>query len=153
MKKYFSIILGTILFLSCQRNENKTAENILKGTWQLISGTLIDKGDTTITDYTRGIQMIKIINDTHFAFLNHDLSKGKDSTAAQFVAGGGPYELAGDNYTEHLEYCSYREWEGNTFPFKLTIVGDTLTQEGVEKIEDLGVERLNIEKYKRVTGL
>jgi hypothetical protein len=32
-------------------------------------------------------------------------------------------------------------------------VGDTLTQEGVEKIEDLGVERLNIEKYKRVTGL
>jgi hypothetical protein len=37
----------------------------LKGTWQLISGTLIEKGDTTITDYTRGVQMIKIINDSH----------------------------------------------------------------------------------------
>ena len=92
MKQYLSILLGTYLLLSCQQNEKKTAENTLKGTWQLISGTLIDKDDTTITDYTRGVQMIKIINDSHFAFLNHDLNKGKDSTAAQFVAGGGQFK-------------------------------------------------------------
>jgi Lipocalin-like domain len=124
----------------------------IEGTWQLISGTIVENGDTTVTDYTRDQRMIKIINATHFSFLNHDLSKGKDSSAV-FAAGGGRYTLSGDQYTEHLEYCSYREWEGNTFPFTLTIQGDTLTQRGVEKIENLGVERLNIEKYKRITGL
>lgn len=93
--------------------------------------------------------MIKIINATHFSFLNHDLNKGNDSTST-FAAGGGAYSLDGNMYTEFLEYCSYREWEGNTFPFTVTIKDDTLIQQGVEKIEDLGVERLNIEKYVKV---
>jgi hypothetical protein len=93
--------------------------------------------------------MIKIITPTHFAFLNHDLKKGKDSVAV-FVAGGGSYTLEGDQYTESLEYCSDREWEGNTFHFTVNVSGDTLIQRGVEKIENLGVERLNIEKYVKV---
>jgi hypothetical protein len=121
----------------------------LEGTWKLISGTLIERGDTTVTDYTGNESMIKIINDSHFAFLRHDLNEGQDSTAI-FVAGGGAYTLEGDQYTEHLEYCSAREWEGNTFQFTVTLDGDTLTQEGVEKVEELGVERLNVEKYVRI---
>lgn len=52
--------------------------------------------------------MIKIINETHFSFLNHDMKKGKDSTKV-FVAGGGRYTLEGDQYNEFLEYCSARE--------------------------------------------
>jgi hypothetical protein len=129
--------------------EQKQNENPLEGTWKLISGTIIEKGDTTISDYTGNQSMIKIINKTHFAFLNHDLKKVKDSTSV-FVAGGGVYTLEGDQYTEYLEYCSAREWEGNTFQFTVTVKGDTLTQQGTEKIEDLDVERLNIEKYKKV---
>ena len=93
--------------------------------------------------------MIKIINASHFAFLNHDLNNGKDSTAV-FGAGGGVYTLEGDQYTEYLEYCSYREWEGHTFQFTVTVQNDTLTQRGVEKIENLGVDRLNIERYSRI---
>ncbi|HEY5919271.1 MAG TPA: hypothetical protein VIU13_17755 [Chryseolinea sp.] len=150
MKQNLSILFGAILLLSCEQNENKTAESPLKGTWQLISGTLIDKGDTAVTDYTHGIQMIKIINDSHFAFLNHDLNKGKDSTAAQFVAGGGRYELTGDNYTEHLEYCSDRQWEGNDFVFTVQIKDDTLTQSGIEKVAGTTIDRVNIEKYVRL---
>jgi hypothetical protein len=70
--------------------------------------------------------MIKIINDSHFSFLNHDLNKGKDSLNTQFVAGGGRYDLEGDQYTEHLEYCSARvKWEGNDFKFTVTIQNDT----------------------------
>ena|SRR5688572_6426087 len=149
MRQNLSILFGAILLLSCQENE-KTGESPLKGTWQLISGTLIDKGDTTLTDYTRGIQMIKIINDSHFAFLNHDLNKGKDSTAAQFVAGGGRYELTSDNYTEHLEYCSDRQWEGNDFVFTIQIKDDTLTQSGIEKVEGTTIDRVNIEKYVKL---
>lgn len=156
MKINFSLLLLLItLIVSCER-PGDTAQtqvpNPLVGTWQLISGTTIENGDTTTTDYTKHLRMIKIINATHFAFLNHDLKKGKDSTAA-FVAGGGRYTLEGNQYTEYLEYCSARDWEGNTFHFTLTFQYDTLIQHGIEKIEDAGVERLNIEKYKRVKDI
>jgi len=153
MKRYLAIIIFVWVTSSCHRKEPAAAEQIqLHGTWQLISGTLIENGDTNVTDYTRGIRMIKIINDSHFAFLNHDLNKGKDSVAAQFVAGGGRFELNGDKYTEHLEYCSDRQWEGNDFVFSVAIQNDTLTQRGVEKVEGTAIDRLNIEKYVRLTN-
>lgn len=147
------LILLTLVLSACDNRQQDTKPlsdaSPIEGTWRLVTGTLVDQGDTTVTDYTQDLRMIKIINDSHFAFLNHDLNKGRDSTA-MFVAGGGTYTLEGDQYTEQLEYCSAREWEGNSFHFTVTIEGDTLTQRGVEKIEDLGVERLNIEKYVRV---
>ena len=154
MKILFVITLLSILSFSCNNTIKKVNDNeiAIEGTWQLISGTTIEKGDTTVTDYTKNQNMIKILNATHFSFLNHDLKKGKDSTA-MFVAGGGRYTLAGDQYTEYLEYCSARDWEGNTFKFTVTIEGDTLTQRGIEKIENIGVERLNIEKYTKVKEL
>ena len=147
------LVMISSLLLSCGNNshQGKTSAD-LQGTWQLISGTIIENGDTTTTDYTNINPMIKIINGTHFAFLNHDLLKGKDSTAL-FTAGGGRYELNGDQYTEHLEYCSDRAWEGNDFQFTVKIQNDTLTQRGIEKIENLEMNRLNIEKYIRVRAL
>jgi len=122
----------------------------IAGTWQLISGTTIEKNDTTVTDYTQKISFIKIINADHFAFLKHDLNKGKDTATAAFVAGGDRYTLADSVYTEHLEYCSDRPWEGNDFSFTITIKNDTLVQTGIEKVENAGINRLNIEKYTRV---
>lgn len=143
-----ALVFGLLVIMTASCSEVKN-ESKLEGTWKLISGTLVEKGDTTVTDYTRGQSMIKIINSTHFAFLNHDLNKGKDSTAV-FGAGGGVYTFDGDQYTEYLEYCTHREWEGNTFQFTVTVKNDTLIQSGVEKIENLGIERLNIERYSRV---
>ncbi len=151
MKFRLSALCILIILLSC--NNNKQAEQRtgidLGGTWQLISGTIIEKGDSVFTDYTSKNRMIKIINKTHFAFLNHDENKGKDSTA-MFSAGGGRYELKGDQYTEYLDYCSDRAWEGNTFRFTVAIRNDTLTQTGMETIEATKVNRMNIEKYVRV---
>ena len=151
MKKIvFALLIG--MLFSCKEEQK---QNIVKtslpiaGTWQLITGTVIDKGDTTITNYTKGISFIKIINDTHFAFLQHDLHKGKDSTAV-FVAGGGRYSLTDSSYTEHLEYCSDRQWEGNDFTFTITIQNDTLIQSGIEKVENSGISRMNTEKYIRI---
>lgn len=153
MKSLATFFIILFLYTSCtDANTNRhdqDASASIQGTWKLITGTIIEKDDTTVTDYTKDQQMIKIITPTHFAFLNHDLNKGKDSVAV-FVAGGGIYTLEGDQYTEHLEYCSAREWEGNTFQFAVKVSGDTLIQRGVEKIENLGVERLNIEKYVKV---
>jgi hypothetical protein len=95
------------------------------------------------------LSFIKIINETHFAFLQHNKGKGVDSVAV-FVAGGGKYSLKDSTYTEHLEYCSAREWEGHDFTFTITINNDTLVQSGIEKVESEGINRINIEKYVRV---
>ena len=154
MKSFICVaVVAIMLIISCNTptkpEEQKEQTLPIEGTWKLLSGTLIEKGDTTVTDYTKGSSFIKIINDTHFAFLMHDLSKGKD-TAAVFSAGGGAYTLKGNNYTEHLEYCNDRQWEGNDFSFSITINNDTLIQQGIEKIDSIGVNRLNIEKYLRV---
>jgi len=127
----------------------EAAKPALVGTWKLIKGTLIEKADTVVTDYTKDKSFIKIINDTHFSFLLHDLKHGKDSGAV-YSSGGGTYSLTGNDYTEHLEYCSDRNWEGHDFPFTITINNDTLTQRGIEKVEASGIDRLNIEQYVRV---
>jgi hypothetical protein len=147
-KETFLLIVFVIVCLSCDKE--KTQPKGVEGTWQLFSATLIEKGDTTFTDYTKNVRMIKVINQTHFTFLNHDLTHGKDSTNAVFSAGGGRYTLDGNTYTEYLEYCNAREWEGHEFKFDVTVSNDTLIQKGVEKLENLNIERLNIEKYLRV---
>lgn len=145
----FQFCIAIIVLVSCAKNTGESDANNLQGTWRLISGTIIENGDTTVTDYTTDRSMIKIINQTHFSFLNHDLNNGKDSTAS-FSAGGGRYNLNGETYKEFLEYCSDRQWEGNEFEFTVEIVGDTLVQRGIEKVEQAGVERYNIEKYVRM---
>jgi hypothetical protein len=153
--KSLSIIsaIALVFLLAC--NAGPSAEMAkstlpIEGTWQLITGTTIQGKDTTVTNYTTDKKFIKIINGSHFAFTGHDLTKGKDSSAAFFSSGAGTYTLADSNYTEHLQYCSDRQWEGNDFSFVITIQQDTLTQKGIEKIEKIGVDRLNIEKYARV---
>jgi len=149
MKSKFVYLVFIMLLLSCTGNNSKTARNSIEGTWRLISGTLIEKGVSTVTDYTKNTSFIKIINDTHFAFLQHDLKKGADSSAV-FVAGGGRYSISDSTYTEHLEYCNDRNWEGNDFKFTYSVKSDTLIITGIEKVENAGVNRVNIEKYTRI---
>lgn len=154
MKAFIHFIAISVTFISCNSNIRQKAskENdlLMQGTWKLISGTTIEKNDTVVTSYVNGKSFIKIINQTHFAFMGHDLNKGKDSTAF-FSSGGGIYELHDSAYTEHLEYCNAREWEGNDFHFTVHVSNDTLVQQGVEKIDSIGVNRINIEKYTRLT--
>jgi len=150
MRTIFAVFMIIFFLTGCQQapEEKATNTNTIIGTWKLLTGTLIEKGDTTVTDYTTDRSFIKIINDSHFAFLQHDLRKD----SMNFSAGGGRYEFDGSNYTEHLEYCSAKEWEGHDFKFTITFRGDTLIQSGVEKIESQGIDRINIEKYIREKG-
>jgi len=152
MKLTFSLFAVCLAVLSCTKKIPNEERSPIVGTWKLFKGTLIEDGDTTITNYTDNLSFIKIINDTHFAFLQHDLSKGDDTTTAVFVAGGGSYAFRDNVYEEHLEYCSARDWEGNDFKFTVTIRNDTLIQRGVEKVENAGVDRVNEERYVRLRG-
>jgi hypothetical protein len=121
----------------------------LNGTWKLLTGTTITKGVSEVTDYTKGQEFIKVINDNHFTFLKHDLNPAKDSSN-HFDAGGGSYTLTGDQYTEHLDYYSDHNWEGKTFTFTVSLHGDTLVQRGMEKVDKEGVDREIIERYVRL---
>lgn len=142
MKPILQICLIALFFSAC-----KPALR-LDGTWQLVSGTTITKGVATVTDYTKGQHMIKIINGTHFSFLKHDLDPAKDSSN-HFDAGGGRYTLKGDQYTEYLAYYIDHNWEGKPFVFTVSIHGDTLVQRGMEKVENENVDREIIERYVR----
>jgi hypothetical protein len=148
-----TLVLG--LLFSCasapqeQKEEQQAAALPLTGTWRLISGATITKGDTAVTDYTKGMSMIKIINGSHFAFLKHNQEAPKDSSN-QFDGGGGTYTLEGNTYTEHLDYYGDRNWEGKTFTFTVSISNDTLTQKGIEKVEGAGVDHEIIERYVRL---
>jgi hypothetical protein len=159
-KSYLQIIIALsflVATFSCQSNqsnvrqESKPLQN-LSGTWQLISSKVIEKGDTALTFAAKDQKMIKMFNDTHFAFFMHDLKKGADSATAAFSGGGGTYTLQGDQYKEHLEFCNYRGWENLDFTFTLTIKNDTLLQQGVEKIDSLNVDRIIIEQYTKLNN-
>lgn len=152
MKNTITFLLIASVILSCSNKENKQAKSSapLAGTWKLYSATNITKNDTVVTDFTKDQEMIKIINDSHFSFVRHDLKMGKDTANVIYGSGAGRYTLNGDQYTEYLDYCNDRNWEGHTFKFTVTINSDTLIQQGIEKIEAEGIDRLIIEKYVKV---
>lgn len=150
MKSIWVSLFASSILISCQpsteRIDNRSVP--LLGTWELID-VFNTEGGKTFNTFVEGRRMIKIITPTHFSFVNHDLSKGMDSLAF-FAAGAGRYTLEGNVYKENLEFCTARGWEGHLFEFEVEIKGDTLIQQGVEKSEELGVDRYIIETYVRV---
>lgn len=146
MKMILAIALFVCLAAACKSKKETLLP--IQGTWRLLTATVVENNNTIVTDYTKGRKFIKIINDSHFSFLHHDLTKGIDSPAV-FSAGGGSYTLKDSTYTEHLEFCSDRAWERNNFSFIVTIHNDTLVQKGIEKVEGTAINRLNMETYVR----
>lgn len=145
MKSNWITLSFAVMLLACESGVKEI--NPIQGTWELVK--VINKEDGQVKDtFVPGRRMIKIITPTHFSFVNHDLNQGKDSTAF-FAAGAGQYTLVEGKYTEFLEFCTARAWEGHEFNFEVEIKGDTLIQQGVEKSEELGVDRYIIETYIR----
>lgn len=125
-------------------------EAVITGTWKLVSAIKVIKADTSSTYPVKGQEeeMIKVVNASHFAFFKHDLKK--PGSKPVYDSGAGTYTLNGDTYTENLNYCNYREWEGHSFNFKVSFKGDTLVQKGIEKIEKLNIDQEIVETYVRV---
>jgi len=142
------LLAGSLLLaFAFKKSTDKPAIKMV-GTWQLITHTEITKGNSVVTDY-KNTPFIKIINDTHFAFLTHQINTPKDSSN-HFDAGGGVYTLQGNKYTEHLDYYIDKNWEGKSFDFTVTMKNDTLIQQGLEKVEKENIDRIIIEKYLRL---
>ncbi|MCF0056099.1 hypothetical protein [Dyadobacter sp. CY356] len=150
MKITFLAAALVVSLISCnEKKDTKTeTEPSIAGTWSLASSRVITKGDTVLTFPVKGQEMIKIFNDNTFAFFKHDLNGGKGE-AAIFDSGAGTYELKNGDYSEHLAYCNYRDWENRDFKFKLDVKKDSLIQTGIEKIDSLNINQEIVEIYVR----
>jgi hypothetical protein len=143
-------MLIIFIFLSCAKEStpSKTPENesknSIEGSWKLVYADIKENDSLQIKDLSQ-TDFIKIINGSHFAFFNQD--KG---TSENFMAGAGTYTFNGSDYAETLDFINAPDYRGHVFPFKVEIKGDSLIQQGHEKIEAAGLDRYILEKYIRI---
>jgi len=143
-------ILTIILISSCAK-ENTTPEppvnsvkNSIEGSWKLVYADIKENDSIQIKDLSK-TDFIKIINGSHFAFFNQERG-----TSENFMGGAGTYTLTGSDYAETLDFINAPDYRGHVFPFKVEIKGDSLIQQGHEKIEAAGLDRYILEKYIRI---
>ena len=143
-------LLIIFMFLSCVKestgyktpeNENK---NPIEGSWKLVYADIKENDSLQIKDLSK-TDFIKIINGSHFAFFNQE-----QGTSENFMAGAGTYTFNGADYAEKLDFINAPDYRGHIFPFKVEIKGDSLIQQGHEKIEAAGLDRYILEKYIRI---
>ena len=147
-----AILLLVMLFLIISCSENKKIEppieadqkSTIEGSWKLVYAHIEENDSIAVKDIDKS-DFIKIINANHFAFFNQD--KG---SSENFVAGGGTYTYNGKDYIETLDFISAVDYRGHVFPFKAEVKGDSLIQQGHEKIEEAGLDRYILEKYIRI---
>jgi len=138
------------LILSCNQNKTSniesraTDQNLIEGSWKLVYAEIRENDSVQIKEL-RNTEFIKIINQTHFAFFNQELGTGEN-----FMAGGGTYEFDGINYTETLDFFASPDYRKHIFKFQAEIKGDSLIQQGFEKIEKADLDRYILEKYVRI---
>jgi len=147
-----AILLLVMLFLIISCSENKKIEppieadqkSTIEGSWKLVYAHIEENDSVQVKDIDKS-DFIKIINANHFAFFNQD--KG---SSENFMAGGGTYTYNGNDYVETLDFISAVDYRGHVFPFKAEVKGDSLIQQGHEKIEKAGLDRYILEKYIRI---
>ena len=133
-----------LLLAACAQTEKGKDVSPVVGSWQLVYAHIEQNDSIEVKDLNNSI-FIKIINDSHFAFLNQ-----VPETREGFYGGAGSYTLAGNQYTEVLEYVGNPVLRGHEFNFTVVFKGDTLIQSGIEKVEEAGMDRFIVEKYLRV---
>jgi hypothetical protein len=104
-------------------------KNKLEGTWRLVTGTQ-KQGDTSSTYSQATYFGIKMFCENHVAWFGQHLLGGDTSS----YYGGGTYTLEGNNYTESIEYNTYKSVIGRVIPFEVELKNDTLIQKGPRKI-------------------
>ncbi|MBQ4835714.1 lipocalin-like domain-containing protein [Pseudoalteromonas luteoviolacea] len=150
MRVLFTLVLALGLLSGCQTVSNSRQADTLEGEWQLELETLVigDQKYTTFDGKSR--EMIKIFTDSHFAFSSignnrprfssFQLTKEQKVVAFDNFGGSlGRYSYEDNILTEHIEYSSFPNYEGVSIPFKITIIGDTMVQEGTYPLIELGL--------------
>ena len=146
----FLFVLALTLLTGCQTLTDRLQSNPLEGEWQLQLETLVigDQSYTTFDGKNR--EMVKIFTDSHFAFSSigtnrprfssYQLTKEQKVVAFDNFGGSlGRYNYEDNILTEHIEYSSFPNYEGVSISFKITISADTMIQEGIYPLIELGL--------------
>ncbi len=148
MKMLCTLVL-TIL-TGCHTVNDNRQSNALEGEWQLQLETLTIGEQQYTTFDGKNRQMVKIFTNSHFAFASvgnnrprfasYQLTQPQKVVAYDnFAASMGRYTFANNTLTEHIEYSSFPNYEGLSIPFKITITGDDMIQEGLYPLVKLGL--------------
>ncbi len=127
-----------------QPDQEKPEVSPIQGTWKMTYAEVRESDSVQVKDLS-STDFIKIINESHFAFFNQERG-----TNENFTAGAGTYEFDGSKYTENLDFINFIDYRGHTFTFDVEFRGDSLIQQGHEKIESSGIDRYILEKYVRI---
>jgi hypothetical protein len=129
-------ILTFVVFVLCINfAQSQTIENEkLAGAWALavFKYTL---PDTVISGNSKMFNSVKIFSNKYFSYVGKSLP---DHIFKR--AGGGRFELVGDQLTEVYDFSSIGNMLGKTFTFKCKIEGDTYYHTG--QINDIFVEEV-----------
>ncbi len=146
-KAVTTIFVATGLIIASCSEEIKPPEqdsSPIEGTWKMTYAEIRENDSVQVKDLS-STDFIKIINRSHFAFFNQERG-----THENFTAGAGTYTFDGSEYIENLDFINFVDYRGHTFSFEVEIKGDSLIQQGFEKIEASGIDRYILEKYIRI---
>jgi hypothetical protein len=125
--KVADLVLGKSAFTGAGSGGNSARQERPRiiGTWKLASTKYGDAKEHTA--YAGASTRTKIINPTHFVWLEVENSSKKIVTAA-----GGKYSLSGNVYTETIDFAGQgmEEYAGKPQKFTVRVEGDKLTQSG-----------------------
>jgi hypothetical protein len=123
--KVADLVLGKSAFTGTGSNANSAPQERprIVGTWKLVSTKYGEAKEHT--PYPGGSVRLKIINPTHFVWLEN--SNGSIQSGA-----GGRYTLAGSAYTETIDFAGsgMEEYAGKPQKFTVRVEGDKLMQSG-----------------------
>jgi hypothetical protein len=125
-----------ILFWSFSANAN---DNLLAGTWKLISGEYIDNKGNLQNYKELNLSSLKVITETHFSFVTMSGDKFWSS-------GAGTFKYTKNEYIESPIYTSFNSPKGKKYIFKYKIDDDKLFSSRWENDK-----RVEFETWQRVS--
>jgi len=136
MKSLISSVIAVIVFFGLTGCSQET--NPFVGSWKLVSQKLIFS-DTTITADASTLQSMKILSQTHFAYVT---DKTHQDSTIFLRAGAGTYTHSDKEYAEKIEYSSDPVMLGKTYRFSFEMEGDTWTHIGDIEDYDVRIEEV-----------
>ena len=122
-----ALIFVLLLVPGRSTGQEKSTEGAGKhlGTWRLVSTKYGEA--TEFTKYREGSKRLKLINATHFTWVEVNAD-----TKEVISLAGGSYKLAGNTYTETIEWAGegMQDYLGKPQKFQIQVEGDKLFQSG-----------------------
>lgn len=140
MRKFSTLLIIVLMLLMLMVMGCASSSHRLVGTWQRVDPATEQPLGKAVGDKP-GVTPLKILNKTHFAFGN--------LTRDGVWAGGGEYALAGDIYSEIIQYHSIPELVGEVVEFDCRLEGDLWYHKA--RFE-AGGQRFNIDEVWRRVG-